>query len=71
MRSNENTVSHVEAEILGFEPALQRRRDREQFFRLHSEWVNPYRDGIDGLWIGPIAAEVIPFSSPKAMVGGH
>jgi hypothetical protein len=65
MRTSETDRSPVEAEILAFAPALRRRNDREQFFRLHGEWVNPYREGIDGLWIGPTMAEVIQLASQR------
>lgn len=62
----ENDVS-TQATIMAFAPALQRRRDREQFFRLHGEWVNPYRDGIDGLWVGHGNAQIIPWASARAV----
>ncbi|HVI88414.1 MAG TPA: hypothetical protein VM659_08930 [Dongiaceae bacterium] len=55
--------THAQATIIAFAPALQRRREREQFFRLYGEWVNPYRDGIDGLWVGQSSAEIIPWAA--------
>jgi hypothetical protein len=60
MASSQNNQLSVQAEIVAFEPALKRRRDREQFFRRYGEWVNPYRDGIDGLWAGPENAQIVP-----------
>jgi hypothetical protein len=64
----ENKASR-QATIIAFAPALQRRRDREQFFRLHGEWINPYRDGIDGLWVGHGNAEIIPWVSDGVVHG--
>jgi hypothetical protein len=69
MRTSQDDQPRREAEIVAFAPALQRRRDRENFFRLYGEWVNPYRDGIDGLWIGPENAEIVPLVSRRAAVG--
>ena len=54
--------SSMQAEIIAFEPALKRKRDRERFFRRYGEWVNPYRDGIDGLWTGTENAQIIPIN---------
>ena len=58
-----------QATIIAFAPALQRRRDREQFLRLHAEWTNPYRDGIDGLWVGHGNAQIIPWASARTAHG--
>jgi|GEM_PF-6578973 hypothetical protein len=71
MRTSETDRSGTEAEILAFMPALKRRQDREQFFRLHGEWVNPYRDGIDGLWVGPMVAQIIPLASQRLVAAGR
>jgi hypothetical protein len=60
----------VQAEIVAFEPALKRRRDREQFFRRYGEWVNPYRDGIGGLWAGK-NAQIVPLVPQRRAGDAH
>jgi hypothetical protein len=55
-------------DIVSFAPALERRRTRAAFFRLHGEWINPYRDGIDSLWIGPMNAQIIPLATAHRSV---
>ena len=71
MASSQKNQLSVQAEIVAFEPALKRRRDREQFFRRYGEWVNPYRDGIDGLWVGPGKAQIIALVPQRRAGGAH
>jgi hypothetical protein len=69
MVTNQDNETRAQAEIIAFAPALERRRDRETFFRLYGDWVNPYRDGIDGLWIGPSNAQIVPLAPRIAFRG--
>jgi hypothetical protein len=68
MATSQKNLPRAQAEIVAFEPALKRRRDRELYFRRYGEWVNPYRDGIDGLWVGPENAQIVPLF-PKRRAG--
>jgi hypothetical protein len=69
MATSQKNQPPAQAEIVAFEPALKRRRDREQFFWRYGEWVNPYRDGIDGLWVGPANAQIVPLVFKKDALG--
>jgi len=69
MATSQKDQPPAQAEIVAFEPALKRRRDREQFFWRYGEWVNPYRDGIDGLWVGPENAQIVPLVPQKRRAG--
>lgn len=59
MSGNRQSRVSTQGVVVAFEPALRRRHEREQYFRLYGQWTNDYRDGIDGLWAGPRDAEII------------
>jgi len=59
MATGQNTQTPTQAEIVAFEPFLQRRRDREQFFQRYGTWTDTYRAGVDGLWIEQRNAQVV------------
>ena len=69
MVASQKNRQSTQATIIDFEPALKRRRDREQFFRRYGEWINPYRDGIDGLWVSQNNAQIIPWEPIHTQAG--
>ncbi|MET1028596.1 MAG: hypothetical protein ABWY00_15620 [Dongiaceae bacterium] len=65
MAIGQETRPAGQAEIIAFEPALKRQRDREQFSRRYGEWVDPHHEGVDGLWVGLENAQIIPLVLPR------